>query len=66
MQLSERGRPLDLTPDASLSVEGQAQPAHHAITSIAMMGNGHFTDVTEQSGLRTPDMYSVAVTWQRT
>ena len=24
-------------------------------------GNGHFTDVTEQSGLN-PDMYSVAVT----
>ena len=53
------GRPLDDSMHPyPLKVKPNPPPHNHLFRND---GNGHFTDVTEQSGLN-PDMYSVAVT----
>jgi hypothetical protein len=53
------GRPLDDSMHPyPLKVKPNPPPHNHLYRND---GNGHFTDVTEQSGL-DPDMYSVAVT----
>ncbi|MGP8253810.1 MAG: CRTAC1 family protein [Terracidiphilus sp.] len=53
------GRPLDDSMHPfPLKVKPNPPPHNHLYRND---GNGHFTDVTEQSGLN-PDMYSVAVT----
>ena len=55
----ESGRPLDDSMHPyPLKVKPNPPPHNHLYRND---GNGHFTDVTEQSGLN-PDMYSVAVT----
>ena len=53
------GRPLDDSMHPfPLKVKPNPTPHNHLFRND---GNGHFTDVTDQSGLN-PDMYSVAVT----
>jgi len=53
------GRPLDDSMHPfPLKVKPNPPPHNHLFRND---GNGHFTDVTDQSGLN-PDMYSVAVT----
>ena len=55
----ESGRPLDDSMHPfPLKVKPNPPPHNHLYRND---GNGHFTDVTEQSGLN-PDLYSVAVT----
>ena len=53
------GRPLDDSMHPYPLKEKPNPPPHNHL--FRNDGNGHFTDVTEQSGL-DPDMYSVAVT----